>query len=117
MQVSELSQMLREVQRGLQKRRMRVIDDAHRFELYPHTVPNRPAVLRAMLYHRIEDPAAVHAELAPDLVTASPAQFDRQLRHLARAYHPIDAAELLAAVSGRHKLPPRAVVITFDDGY
>lgn len=77
----------------------------------------RPGPLRALLYHRLEDPAARHPALEPDLVTASPALFERQLQHLVRCYHPIGADELTAAIMGRHTLPPRAVVVTFDDGY
>ncbi len=70
-----------------------------------------------MLYHRIEDPSSPHPELEPDLITATPAAFRRQLRHLARGYHPVAAGELVAALAGQHRLPPRAVLITFDDGY
>ncbi len=77
----------------------------------------RPVVLRALIYHRIENPGAAHAELNPDLVTATSEQFERQMRHLARMYHPIGAAELVAALDGSHALPPGAVLVTFDDGY
>lgn len=74
-------------------------------------------VLRVLIYHRIEDPTAVHAELNPGLVTARPRLFDRQMRHLTRSYHPISASELIAALAGHHTLPPRPVLVTFDDGY
>jgi peptidoglycan/xylan/chitin deacetylase (PgdA/CDA1 family) len=75
------------------------------------------ATLRVLLYHRLEAPPAPRADLAPDLVSASPARFQQQLRHLARFYHPIGADELLRALAGRHVLPRRAVLVTFDDGY
>jgi peptidoglycan/xylan/chitin deacetylase (PgdA/CDA1 family) len=55
--------------------------------------------------------------LNPDVATASLAQLERQLRHITRFYHPVSAGEVLAARAGRHILPPRAVLITFDDGY
>jgi peptidoglycan/xylan/chitin deacetylase (PgdA/CDA1 family) len=76
-----------------------------------------PGNLRVLFYHRIGDPHAEQVDLNPDLIAATPTGFERQIRHLARAYHPIDATELLAALDGRHTLPPRAVLVTFDDGY
>jgi peptidoglycan/xylan/chitin deacetylase (PgdA/CDA1 family) len=73
--------------------------------------------LRVLLYHRIANGGERASELMPYLITASPAVFERQLRHLARAYHPVGADEVLAAIAGRHVLPPRAALVTFDDGY
>jgi peptidoglycan/xylan/chitin deacetylase (PgdA/CDA1 family) len=55
--------------------------------------------------------------LNPDLISTTPHVFERQLRYLTRHYCPIDARELLAALTGRHVLPERAVLVTFDDGY
>lgn len=79
--------------------------------------PRSRSDLRVLVYHRIEDPAAPQPSLAPDLVSATPAAFAWQMRHLARFYHPVGAAELRSALEGRHTLPPRAVLVTFDDGY
>jgi peptidoglycan/xylan/chitin deacetylase (PgdA/CDA1 family) len=75
------------------------------------------ASLRVLFYHRVGDLYADQVDLNPDLIAATPALFERQIRHVARAYHPIDATELLAALDGRHSLPSRAVLVTFDDGY
>jgi peptidoglycan/xylan/chitin deacetylase (PgdA/CDA1 family) len=74
-------------------------------------------MLRALLYHRIQETDTSDSALAPDLISASPALFERQMRYIARAYHPVGPAEILAAVAGGHTLPARAVVVTFDDGY
>lgn len=82
-----------------------------------HGSPGRGQELRVLLYHRIEDPAARRPDLAPDPVSASPALFERQLRYLTRWYCPVAADELMAALAGRHRLPARAVLVTFDDGY
>ena len=43
--------------------------------------------------------------------------FDAQLSYLARNYDPISLAELVDGLRGRRPLPPRPVVLTFDDGY
>jgi peptidoglycan/xylan/chitin deacetylase (PgdA/CDA1 family) len=73
--------------------------------------------LRVLLYHRIDDRGADQSDLNPDVITASPAQFERQLQHLNRFYHPVSAREVLAARAGTHTLPSSAVLVTFDDGY
>jgi peptidoglycan/xylan/chitin deacetylase (PgdA/CDA1 family) len=39
------------------------------------------------------------------------------MRYVARAFDPISASELLAALSGEYALPSRALLVTFDDGY
>ena len=74
-------------------------------------------ILRVLLYHRVDDPACPRADLNPDLVSATPASLERQVRHLTRFYHPVGASEVLAALAGRYTLPPRSVLVTFDDGY
>lgn len=79
--------------------------------------PDARSLLRVLVYHRVEGDSTVRSDLNPDLVTASPRVFEQHLRHLARAYTPIHADELLAACAGRHTLPRRAVLVTFDDGY
>lgn len=63
-----------------------------------------------------------HALVPPDApaghrVHVSVAAFEEQMRWLHEAgYHTISLPELQAALA-RRQLPPRAVVITFDDGY
>jgi len=73
--------------------------------------------LRVLFYHRVGDPRAEDLNLAPGLIATTPAGFERQVRHLSRAYHPVGCDEVLAALDGTHSLPPRAVLVTFDDGY
>lgn len=77
----------------------------------------RRSTLRTLVYHRLEDPAIPRHDLAPDPVSASPALFERHIQHLARFYSPVGADEVHAALAGRHALPRRAVLVTFDDGY
>jgi peptidoglycan/xylan/chitin deacetylase (PgdA/CDA1 family) len=70
--------------------------------------------LRTLTYHRILDRDAA---ANPSLVSAVPAEFDRQMRHLARNYRVVSADEVVAAVRSGRTLPDRAVLVTFDDGY
>jgi len=77
----------------------------------------RSAPIPILMYHRLQD-------LQPDANkpqkdwAVSPANFERQLQHLAqRRYHTIDFAALVAYFQKREPLPPRPVIISMDDGY
>jgi peptidoglycan/xylan/chitin deacetylase (PgdA/CDA1 family) len=56
--------------------------------------------LRVLAYHDVKDPFA----------------FEQQLDHLLEHYTPIDLDRILHALGGG-ELPPRSVLITFDDGH
>jgi len=68
------------------------------------------------MYHRVIDPKHESGP-NPSLVSATPEVFERQMRHLARRYRVVSAPEVLAALDGGPPLPPKAVLITFDDAY
>lgn len=72
--------------------------------------------VRIIAYHRVDDLEA-EPDLDPGLVSATPADFRSQVELIARHYHPIGLAELVAAQKGEATLPERAVLLTFDDGY
>ncbi|MEJ5211141.1 MAG: polysaccharide deacetylase family protein [Burkholderiales bacterium] len=65
--------------------------------------------LPILMYH--------HVSPQPGLVTVSPEHFRDQMRWLARhGWHTVTTAELEGFLAGR-PLPPKSVMITFDDGY
>lgn len=43
--------------------------------------------------------------------------FEEKVAHVADSYTPVSAAQVVAAIDGDLELPPRAVWLTFDDGY
>jgi len=61
----------------------------------------RPNQLRILTYHRLGTPAA----------------FEAQMGYLAQGHHVVALDELFAAFTRGHILPPRAVMVTFDDAY
>jgi peptidoglycan/xylan/chitin deacetylase (PgdA/CDA1 family) len=64
-----------------------------------------------LIYHR------VHPEPGPFMIDAiPPRRFDRQMEHLAAAYHPLPLEELIER-SRNGTVPKGAVAVTFDDGY
>lgn len=78
--------------------------------------PWRPGVLAVLTYHRVDEPSA-RPDLLPSLLSATPATFGAQVRCLAERFRPVSMAEVLEANGRPTRLPPRAVLVTFDDGY
>jgi len=64
-----------------------------------------------LMYHRIADEPNDPWSLA-----VSPAHFEEHLRVLSRTRHPLALTEFIAKLRAG-TLPPRAVAVTFDDGY
>ena len=67
--------------------------------------------LQILNYHQV---LAVLDPLRPSEVTQT--QFDQQMQWLASYFHPLPLDQALA-MQRQGKLPPRAVAVTFDDGY
>lgn len=74
-------------------------------------------VLRILAYHRVGQPEAETGRLHPDLLSASPDMFARQMHFLSAHYHVVSLDELLYSLAYNRPLPPRSVMVTFDDGY
>lgn len=62
---------------------------------------SHPRFLRVLTYHRVDEPEP----------------FERQMEHLSLRYHVVSIARVLTALEGGPPLPPRAVLLTFDDAY
>jgi peptidoglycan/xylan/chitin deacetylase (PgdA/CDA1 family) len=67
-------------------------------------------------YHAITDGAADVPYATPDICLPVPV-FRRQMAYVRRAYRVLPLAELVERVERGAALPPRALAITFDDGY
>lgn len=78
---------------------------------------HRANLLRILVYHRIGNPAAEDGLLDPTLVNATTEQFEQQMRFLRENYRLLSIVDLLRAIENREPLPPKSIMVTFDDGY
>jgi peptidoglycan/xylan/chitin deacetylase (PgdA/CDA1 family) len=76
----------------------------------------RSSSLRILTYHRVAD-VGRRPRLDPRLISATPAEFDKQMGHLAKNYQVVSATDVLEAIEFGRPLPRRAVLVTFDDAY
>ncbi len=73
--------------------------------------------LTVLNYHRIADPQREGEDTFRPNISASPEQFERQMDYLTRWFRVVSLREVVDWLDGRHRLPPYAALITFDDGY
>lgn len=86
---------------------------------YPVVAPDGSRTVRvnALMYHRVEWLPPGADAMRKDL-TVSPADFAEQLRYLvANGYHSVTAVDLWWALDTGSPLPPKPILLTFDDGY
>ncbi len=74
-----------------------------------------PGVVIIMYHSVMDDPSTAQAMLGS--IIHSTEVFRGQMESLARNFHAVGMDDVLAFLRGEKKLPPRAVVVTFDDGY
>lgn len=79
-------------------------------------LPRGRGVLTILTYHRVDDPAA-RPDLMPSLISATPDGFAAQMTMVARDFDPVSLHDVLDALDDPRRLPRRAVLVTFDDGY
>lgn len=77
-------------------------------------VPQRPDVLRILMYHRVDE-AGNSPQFDPATLGPPPAVFEEQMRFLAEHYQVVALEEVVRACQGGATLPAGAVWITFDD--
>ncbi|MFQ5900440.1 MAG: polysaccharide deacetylase family protein [Thermodesulfobacteriota bacterium] len=64
-----------------------------------------------LMYHHVNNHVG-------DLVTITPQVFESQMRFLKESgFYTLTLDDLLSYIRGRHDIPKKSVVITFDDGY
>jgi peptidoglycan/xylan/chitin deacetylase (PgdA/CDA1 family) len=73
-------------------------------------------LLVSLMYHRVDEPERRPA-LDPGLISARPADFERQMAYLARRRPLLSLDDVLAIRRGERSMPAGAVMVTFDDGY
>ncbi len=74
--------------------------------------------LTVINHHRVvDDVFSTEFSGLRSLVSASAEMFERQLVHIKRHHNVIEGSDVVAFVRGQQKLPPRACLVTFDDGY
>src|SRR5690606_9594876 len=74
--------------------------------------------LRILAYHRVLESAEPDGfDFDVDLISASAERFRAQMAFLRRHFHPMRFDEVLARIDSGRALPPRAVLVSFDDGY
>ncbi len=76
-----------------------------------------PDRLTVLAYHRINDATDPGFDHYEPNVSASPELFDQEMDYVAGNFNVIDLATLHAYVRDGEPLPPRPLLITFDDGY
>jgi peptidoglycan/xylan/chitin deacetylase (PgdA/CDA1 family) len=76
-----------------------------------------PDRLTVLAYHRITDPTPSQFSYYIPNISATAEMFARQMEYVAQHFNVIDLAALRAFIEQGSPLPPRALLITFDDGY
>lgn len=72
--------------------------------------------ITVLYYHRVDTPEH-RPWLDPSIISASPKEFEQQMRLLRASYSPVTLEDVIDAVKGEKVLPKRAVLVTVDDGY
>jgi peptidoglycan/xylan/chitin deacetylase (PgdA/CDA1 family) len=80
--------------------------------LFPKRDEQRGDCVRILAYHRINDD-----QFSLPGISIRVRNFEQQMKFLRLCFDPISLEEAVNLLSRRERLPGRAVVVTFDDGY
>lgn len=74
--------------------------------------------LTILAYHRVIPTDALDSyPLDPELISATPTQFEWQMRYLREHLNPVSLTKVIAHLDAGNPLPQSAVAVTFDDGF
>jgi len=76
----------------------------------------KKGLLRVVTYHRVDELSS-RPDFHRGVLSATPQQFSEQMQFLARCCNVVSMEEVLDAIDNQRDLPPRSVLITFDDAY
>ncbi len=77
-----------------------------------------PALIPILMYHNVRPIDFKSTNAFVSSLTLPPTQLDQQLTYLAeRGFRGVTLREVAEYLQGRRDLPPRPVVLTFDDGF
>lgn len=77
-----------------------------------------PGDLRILAYHRVlESTEPDGFDFDPELISASAEEFHGQMSRVRRDWHPMRFDELADCIDRGRRVPARAVLVSFDDGY
>lgn len=82
-------------------------------------LPEDPAqTFRVLCYHDVRDNLRDTLAQSPESTAVDTRELARHFAWLEKNdYHPISVQQIIDARAGRSELPPRAVLLSFDDGY
>ncbi len=84
--------------------------------LLEHMEDQSNNILRVLTYHRVDE-LGKNDNLHPGMISATPAEFARQMKQIALSYRVISMKDVLDSIEKQIPLPARSVLITFDDAY
>ena len=78
----------------------------------------RNPALAILAYHRVMPTDDLECyPFDQELISATPIQFDSQMRYVREHLHPVSLQDVIAQIEQGTPLPPNAVAVTFDDGF